>query len=131
MSRPIRRPIRRDIAAPRPAWLWALLLCLAMLGSQGLGLLHRVAHPQAGQAMAWLQAGTPAAAFTADSFAGHQENSAQCRLFDQLCQADGLSTASFGFTAAAPQGLPATAALPSASLAPLWRARARGPPAHA
>ncbi|MBT9455119.1 MAG: hypothetical protein IV097_00715 [Burkholderiaceae bacterium] len=113
-----RRPRHRT----QPSWLWALLLCAALLGSQGLGLAHRVAHAQAGTA-------SLKAVQAAGDLAGHAENSIQCQLFDQLCHGDGLTAQSLEFGAAAPQGLQTLIRLATAHAAPFWRSPARAPPA--
>lgn len=123
-------PTRRFPGAkPVQAWLLAALLLVA----QGLGLAHRVAHaPGLGQAgvsasarahfHGHAQAGAPAA--WAD---GHEADTADCRLIDQLAHADGLSAAD-GATAPAPQSsvvaAAACAAAPSAGSASAYLARA-------
>jgi len=106
----------------QPSWLWALLLCAALLGSQGLGLAHRVIHAQPG-------AMSLKAVQASGDFAGHAENSIQCQLFDQLCHDDGLTAQSPEFGAAAPLGLQTLIRLATAHPAPFWRSPARAPPA--
>lgn len=110
---------------PEPSWLWALLLCAALLGSQGLGLAHRVVHAQAGTASLALTA----AVQVSGDFAGHAEYSIQCQLFDQLCHGDGLTAQSLQFGIATPQGLQTLIRLATAHPAPFWRSPARAPPA--
>jgi len=107
----------------QPSWLWALLLCAALLGSQSLGLAHRVVH--AGTASLALKT----AVHASSDFAGHAETSLQCQLFDQLCHGDGLTAQSLEFGAAAPQGLQTLLRLATAHPAPFWRSPARAPPA--
>lgn len=109
----------------QPSWLWALLLCAALLGSQSLGLAHRVVHAQAGTVPLALKA----AVQVSGDFAGHAEHSIQCQLFDQLCHGDGLTARSLQFGAIAPQGLQTLIRLATAHAAPFWRSPARAPPA--
>ncbi|MBT9501301.1 MAG: hypothetical protein IV092_08650 [Burkholderiaceae bacterium] len=110
---------------PQPSWLWALLLCAVLLGSQSLGLAHRVVHAQVGTASLVLKAAVQASG----DFAGHAEHSIQCQLFDQLCHGDGLTAQSLEFGAATPQGLQTLIRLAAAHPAPFWRSPARAPPA--
>nr|WP_316639356.1 hypothetical protein [uncultured Roseateles sp.] len=117
------RPVPQHRA--QPSWLWALLLCAALLGSQTLGLAHRVVHAHAGTAALALKATVQASG----DFAGHAENSIQCQLFDQLCHGDGLTARSLEFGASTPQGLQTLIRLATAHPAPLWRSPARAPPA--
>lgn len=102
--------------------LGALLLALALLASQVVGLRHAVLH------------GTPAAsAVAADDGSGHLPGSVLCHLLDHLALASGL-----------PSTPPQLATAPVASeAAPIWRAAstpqlraarpyaARAPPAQA
>lgn len=104
------------IRRARAAWLW---LALALLAAQGFGHWHRSAH-------ALTQA---VAAGAATPFDDHQPGDAECRLLDQLAQADGLAWAPSPLPAAGEAPRPAAEALRSARLAPSWRLRARGPPA--
>ncbi|MDP2008290.1 MAG: hypothetical protein Q8K45_21670 [Rubrivivax sp.] len=77
-------------ARPLQAWLLAALLLVA----QGLGLSHRVAHAPglAPAALAVPALGEPQGRLQASAFgaAGHEADTAVCRLIDQLAHADGL-----------------------------------------
>lgn len=79
---------------------WVLLLVLALLWAQALGLAHRVVHgPQTASLPAVSQAATVLAdddggsrakhGFWTKLLAGHQGES-DCRAFEQLCHADAL-----------------------------------------
>ena len=122
---------------PRRAWAQVPLLLLAgaLLWAQALGLAHRVVH---GPQLAGVHAHAPAAArasgavradgFLAQLFAGHQADS-DCRVFEQLSQADALPAVPL-------LALPAVAPLPPLAVAAShWFMllvppfQARGPPA--
>jgi hypothetical protein len=101
----------------RLSWAPALWLVLALLLAQALGQWHGTLHAR-----------PAAAAPAADAFDQHKAGDPDCRLFDQLLQADGLAflpppLLSFGAAPAAAQ-----VALQAARQAPAWRQRARGPP---
>jgi len=92
-----------------PTLLQAWLLAGLLLAAQALGLAHRVAH-----------GGGSASVVSASSFAGHHEaGSADCRLVDQLTQADLLCA---GLPASAPT-LPAFVERSVFTL-PAWAPRA-------
>lgn len=111
-------------AWPRRALLY-LLLPLALLAAQTLGLWHGVLHPHAGGGAT--QHDRAVAAGT--SLAHHDDGSALCRLIDHLAHADVLLAAPIAALVApahgslpvhAPTGLAASTASPY---------EARGPPA--
>ncbi len=127
--------LRFPPARPMQAWLLAGLLLLA----QGLGLAHRVAHApglaqagMAGSAVAHVhgpargpdQAPAQASVLAA---AGHEADTAECRLIDQLAHADGLCDAAWAH-AGAPQATDlataVAAATPRAGPASAYLARA-------
>lgn len=93
------------------------LLALAVLAAQAVGHWHRTAHA------------LPQAAAAVSLFDDHTAGDPECRLLDQLTQADGLDWAAPPLPAAGEAPRPAAEALRSARLAPAWRHRARGPPA--
>lgn len=78
----------------------ALLLCIALLWAQGLGLVHRIGHaprphgtpvtlgPTLDQAAP--AHGTPAWHALTDALTGHEHDSAECRLYDQASAAEVL-----------------------------------------
>ena len=101
----VRRP------TPVMAWLLTALLLLA----QGLGLAHRIGHAPGMAGVAWAQ--------------DHEAGSNECRLIDQLAQADVLCDEPAGCTLL-PLAADGVAGPPRAA----WSApapaayRARGPP---
>lgn len=132
------KPVRRcRRVQPGQAWLLALLLLVA----QGLGLAHRVAHApglvHAGAAVPAFAAGHGQgpdrceshghARASALAAAGHEADTPECRLIDQLAHADGLCTAAWA-AAPAPQASgmhdTAPAAAPRAGSASAYLARA-------
>jgi hypothetical protein len=108
-------PLRRTLAA---------LLVMALLAAQALGVLHRAAHAHGPH-------DEHAADLAASVLFDQHEDRGDCRLFDQLAQADAAAPAG----AAAPERAPAAAAAAAAgSGAPSARpadCRARGPPDRA
>lgn len=122
-------------AWPRRALLY-LLLPLALLAAQTLGLWHGVLHPHAGGFASHSHAGGVAGhhhqtAAAGASLAHHDDGSALCRLVDHLAHADVLLAAPIAALVApahgslpvhAPTDLAASAASPY---------EARGPPAPA
>jgi hypothetical protein len=116
--------LTRHLPGSRPmlAWLMAALLLVA----QGLGLAHRVAHaPGLGQAVAGVAApghaqGRDQAHAHAHAHAhattrwadGHEADTAECRLIDELAHADGLCDVVWA-TARAPQSSEVVAAAPA------------------
>lgn len=108
-----RRPL------PGPTALQAWLLAALLLVAQGLGLAHRVAHaPGLGHGGATLAAVSTSAKGHADGqakaswAAGHEADSAECRLIDQLAHGDGLCSTPWA-AAAAPQAGETRAAAPA------------------
>jgi len=112
-------------AHPRQLWLaWLCALCL--LGAQGLGHWHRIAH--GGSQL--LGQGSAQKVAAADGW-GHQGGSADCHLFDQLSHDQALSGAAMPACAAI-QHLGPVAAVPAdAAAASRWKRGARGPPLFA
>jgi hypothetical protein len=106
-----------------PVWL---ALLAALLLAQSLGQWHRTVHGLAHQAH---HAHHAHHAHESHAFDDHEVGDAECRLLDQLAQADGLNPAPPAVEAAGTAPQPAVEALRSARLAPAWRALARGPPA--
>lgn len=135
-----------------PRLIPELWLALALLCAQGLGVWHRTAHALpagSGQFQAHsgfhsgFQSGfhdhdhdhdhgsAPAhehAHVATAAFDGHEAGDVECRLFDQLLHADGLTSAAPALLAFGAAVSPAAKALRSARLTPAWRQRARGPP---
>lgn len=127
-----------------------LLLCAALLATQTLGLLHRLAHVGGHGTEHWLSdtghlshhlPSDPASlshthgldcteesgAWLAGLFAGHEETSSACLAFDQLGHFDALVS----FPLALPMALTALQLVASIGLAVArWHAQfqARGPP---
>jgi hypothetical protein len=67
--------------------LAAVLLC-AMLMTQALGLLHRVAHGHAHHAAAVAHADELLPTSALGALFDHHHEDADCQVFDQLCHAD-------------------------------------------
>ena len=113
----------------RPPRWFGLLLLLALLQAQTLGLLHRTAHAPSlhGQALAALE-GEPRA--DADGY-GHAPQSDDCRLYDQLALGELLPGAVAVLVAPPAQASagPPAAAPPATAAGPAYRARA--PPSFA
>ncbi len=94
----------------------------ALLFAQMLGLVHRVAHAQAGAPAAVV---APQAAKLFD-----QHADAECRLYDQLMHAD-LAVGAAPAVDVLPMLAPQAASLPAGRLAPQAAGfLARGPPAR-
>lgn len=127
---------------PAPRLIPALWLALALLCAQGLGVWHRTAHALpagAGQSQSgFLDHGSAdahehahdatATATATVAFDDHEAGDVECRLFDHLLHADGLTSAAPAVPAFGAAVSPAAEALRSARLTPAWRQRARGPP---
>lgn len=131
------RQVLRHIDLARRGAL-AAGLAVALLLAQWLGLAHRIAHAPALLGDSALHAGVqpahapaPTAGPAEHSGEGwsHDTGTAECRLFDPLCSADGLPT----FAAALPDAVPAQrfsvapahTSLPRRAFA---KAQARAPP---
>ncbi len=112
---------RPSPASGRPLGrIGAVLLAVALLWAQALGLAHRVQHAP----------GTPAAAETGhdDALHDHAPQSGECRLFDQLAAGDAAPAAVAPVVAAPPPApVPAVQPAPRAGL-PAAGYRARAPP---
>ncbi len=90
-----------------------LLLCIALLWAQGLGLLHRIAHGPMAQAAPGIPAATVDTAMAAhgeagwrsaaDALTGHTHDGAECRLYDHATGAD-LLVATVAAVSADPPG---------------------------
>ena len=110
-----------------------LLLPLALLAAQTLGLWHGVVHPHAAggalqAAVAHAQAAHGQPAHAGASLAQHDDGSALCRLADHLAHADMLVAAPLGVLPATVHGL-ATAPTPRGTGASTCSPyEARGPP---
>lgn len=135
------RPVLRHHANPVRLGVLAAGLVVALLFAQWLGLAHRIVHAPASSSDA-LQA--PARAASAHAHAStrtiahadhpdetwpHDPGTAECRLFDSLCSADGLPT----FAAAVPDAQPAQRRIvaPTPASQPrraFAQAQARAPP---
>ena len=112
--------------ARAPSARWAALLALALLWSQGVGLLHGIAHAPHGAPAA----SAPAPAGLDGLFALHDEVSAACQVFDATTH--GAALWGVGPAFAAP---PPSVEVPVATIAlPLLAAKvhflARAPPRH-
>lgn len=106
------------------------LLAAAMLMLQALGLWHSVVHPAgvAGLAGAYAHDHDHHDGEHGESFAGHDDGDAQCRLYDQLAHADLVFAAAASFSCASAGQAP-QAAMPAGRLAPQAAGfLARGPP---
>ncbi len=131
-----RQVLRHPTLARRGAL--AAGLVVALLFAQWLGLAHRVAHVPAfpgadARPAAVRQAHAPAPtighAAHHDEDWSHEPGTAECRLFDPLCSADGLPS----FGPALPEALPvqrlgAAVAPPSLPRRAYAQAQARAPP---
>jgi len=131
-----RQVLRHPTLARRGAF--AAGLVFALLFAQWLGLAHRIAHTpafagaelrHAGVQPAHAPAPTAGPAEHPDEGWSHETGSAECRLFDSLCSADGLPSFGPALADAVPaQPLsvaPACASLPRCAYA---QAQARAPP---
>lgn len=102
----------------RQIWLaWLCALCL--LGFQGLGHWHRIAH-----------AGVPGTAASVDKVAswGHQSGDTDCKLFDQLSHDLGPGSAGAVIGVSPVQLAAADTVSIRTDTAALWKRGARGPP---
>ncbi|WP_397534847.1 hypothetical protein [Roseateles sp.] len=107
-------------------WLVAVLLCV-LLGAQGLGHLHRLAHGGHSQSHTHSHAPTE----HDDAGWGHAADAAECRLHDQLGQDLGPAFAHSLVADALPKAQPASPQARSASLSSRWQRGARAPPSAA
>jgi hypothetical protein len=110
---------------------WILQLAVAsLLLMQSIGLLHGVAHrPGSGGAVIAAAAGAALEPQAAGLFAGHDRESLECRLFNQLAHADLASVPTLALPCdfgAAPHATPAPCGHVSAFTCGY---HARGPPA--
>ena len=115
-------------ARTRRFWL-ALACALCLLGFQGVGHWHRVAHI-AGLAGVPLTLNPAGALVKADVW-GHQSGDADCHLFDQLSHDHAPGSAALPACAAIDPVLPVAQVLASADTAAHWKRGARGPPLSA
>ena len=100
-------------------WLaWLCALCL--LGFQGLGHWHRIAHAAPPTQVAAATAG--------DSSWGHQSGDVDCHLFDQLSQDHVLNASGACATSAQVHLSPIAPLRAGADTAVHWKRGARGPP---
>jgi hypothetical protein len=111
---------------PLPAWL---ALLAALLLAQALGQWHRTVHTLPHAHPAQHHEAHADEHHEAHAFDDHEAGGSECRLLDQLAQADGLSPPPPTVHAAGSAPRSAAEARRSARLAPAWRALARGPPA--
>jgi len=118
-------PSRVDRLLHARPWLVAVLLCV-LLGAQGLGHLHRIAHAGHGQGHSHSHSHGPAEHDEAGW--GHAADGAECRLHDQLGQDLGLAFARILVADALPQAQPAPLQIRSAALSSRWQRGARAPP---
>lgn len=111
--------------SPQSRQFWLAWLCaLCLLGFQGVGHWHRIAHAGG---LAGLEGQTE----KTSSNWGHQSGDAGCHLFDQLGH-DQAPTASVGMACAVQSPLqPGATNCPRAFLAACWKRSARGPPISA
>lgn len=110
-------------SARRLRRIWLPPMLAALLFAQMLGLVHRIAHAQAGQPAA--HAASPAA-----KLYDEHTDASECRLYDQLMHAD-LALGSSVAVAALPPIPPQAACIPAGRLAPQAAGfLARGPPAR-
>lgn len=104
------------------------LLAAAMLMLQALGLWHGVVHPSGHDGAVVAQAHDHHPGDHGDGFAGHDEDDAQCRLYDQLAHADVVFGEAASFLCARADGV-LQAAVAAGRLAPQAAGfLARGPP---
>ena len=113
-----------------------LLLPLALLAAQTLGLWHGVVHPHAAggalqAAVAHAQAAHGQPAHAGASLAQHDDGSALCRLVDHLAHADMLVAAPLGVLPAAVHGLATAPTPPGVAASTCTPYEARGPPGPA
>ena len=103
----------------RQIWLaWLCALCL--LGFQGVGHWHRIAH-----------AGGASSSLDKASSWGHQSGDADCKLFDQLSHELGPGRTAAVLGAAPVQLAAADTVSIRIDTAALWKRGARGPPIFA
>lgn len=115
---------RRSTRPARSLWL-ALLCALSLLGLQGLGQWHGIAH--AVKAGTFSTAGGVATVASSD-FWGHAIGDADCHVFDHLSHDDWLAAAQAVSCDKLIDRAPAAPALAGADLAARFKRGARGPP---
>lgn len=115
---------RRSARPARSLWL-ALLCALSLLGLQGLGQWHGIAH--AAKAGTFSTAGGVATVASSD-FWGHAIGDADCHVFDHLSHDDWLAAAQAVACDKLADSAPAAPALAGADLAARFKRGARGPP---
>lgn len=118
-------------AAPRgrsraPWWLWSLVV--ALLGVATFGQVHRIAHADAASAGLTASAATEPRGHGHDHGFGHDEGSAECRLYDQLSQGDQVPAPAVWLPMPAVAAIATPAAPGGITTAAPRAAQARGPP---
>ena len=126
---PARMPQRFSPSPPTPRRVLAGWLVCALLLTQCLGLLHRIAHGPADAAHA-AHADRVRDHGTLASLFAHHHDAADCQVFDQLSHADGM-----GFAQVHTPGVPVASPCGAAPRLPDIAAQAvgflaRGPPAR-
>ncbi|WAC71824.1 hypothetical protein OU995_19865 [Roseateles sp. SL47] len=120
-------------ALPHVLRWWVLVCVVSLLGFQALGLVHRALHggsvaPRLLLASSWAAGANPAHDIQPSSL-GHLPGSGDCQLLDQLSTALGPISQALAWTALLPDHPVATPHPHSATVAQVWRALARAPPA--
>jgi hypothetical protein len=136
----MRYAMRLPSAGPnaRRRTLVPLLLCVALLWAQGLGLLHRIAHGPLAHAAPGIPAATVDAAVAAhgeagwrpaaDALTGHTHDGVECWLFDHTTGADLLVAAVAAVSADPPGHGPPAIDRETLVVAAVAHALPRGPP---
>ncbi len=115
----------------RRFWL-ACLCALALLGLQGLGQWHRLAHGAGlgGPPAFALNTGHASPAALADIW-GHHSGDASCQLFDHLCDGQALAGPAAAIVGPASPCVVSWPAPARLDLAVHWKRGPRGPPTSA
>jgi hypothetical protein len=109
---------------PPPRRLWAALLVLALLLTQALGSLHRVAHAHGPQEHGHAHVERSLAAGLFDA----HHDAADCKRFDQLAMSEAALSCSCLAAEAPPHALAARVLQPGPASAVPADCRVRGPP---
>jgi len=119
-----------SLRKPSARQFWLALLCaLCLLGIQGLGHWHGIAHGGQPVLQSPLDTGLDTAHKLSSSDGwGHQSGDADCHVFDHVSHEHWLIGAASLAIAALAHHLPSAPSLAGAELAARWKRGARAPP---
>lgn len=121
------RSPRRSTRPARSLWL-ALLCALSLLGLQGLGQWHGIAHAAKAGTMSTAGGGTILTTVASSDLWGHAIGDADCHVFDHLSHDHGLVAAPAVACDQLADNAPALPVRAGAELAARFKRGARGPP---